>query len=286
MTNSFKRLISRALVAAAASLPLASFAAGDGGFPLDPFPVEKLKDPAALQNGAKLFVNYCLSCHSASAMRYNRLKDIGLDDDQIKANLLFTADKVGEPMTIAMRPADAKTWFGAMPPDLSLIARSRASHAGSGSDWLFTYLRAYYRDATTATGWNNALFPNVGMPNVFWELQGTRKATIEDIKAAPDHQFVREVTRIGTDGVATTETQPVEGHPHVGRSIRLSAPEGGTMSRAEFDENVADLVAYLTYMSDPTAVKRARLGVWVLLYLGLLFVAAWALNRAFWKDVR
>jgi ubiquinol-cytochrome c reductase cytochrome c1 subunit len=286
MTNSFKRLISRALVVVAASLPLASFAAGDGDYPLDPFPVAKLKDPAALQNGAKLFVNYCLSCHSASAMRYNRLKDIGLDDDQIKANLLFTAEKVGDPMTIAMRPADAKEWFGAMPPDLSVIARARASGAGSGADWLYTYLRAYYRDSTTATGWNNAVFPNVGMPNVLWELQGTRQATIEEIKAGPDHQFVREITRIGKDGVATKETEPVEGHPHVGRTMRLSAPEGGTMSRAQFDENVADLVAYLTYMSDPTAIKRTQLGVWVLLYLGILFVAAWVLNRSFWKDVR
>ena len=142
MNHSFKRLISRALVVVAASLPLASFAAGDGEYPLDPFPVEKLQDPASLQNGAKLFVNYCLSCHSASAMRYNRLRDIGLDEDQIKANLLFTAEKVGDPMTIAMRPDDAKTWFGAMPPDLSLVARSRASGAGSGADWLFTYLRA------------------------------------------------------------------------------------------------------------------------------------------------
>lgn len=286
MMHSLKRLISGALVVVAASLPLSSLAAGDGEYPLDPFPVAKLNDPAALQNGAKLFVNYCLSCHSASAMRYNRLQDIGLTDDQIKANLLFTAEKVGDPMTIAMRPDDAKTWFGAMPPDLSLVARSRASGAGTGADWLFTYLRAYYRDETTATGWNNALFPNVGMPHVFWELQGTRPATIEEVKASGDHQFTREITRIDTNGVATTESEPVEGHPHTGRTIRLGAPEGGTQSRAEFNDNVADLVAYMTYMSDPTARKRNQLGVWVLLYLGVLFVAAWMLNKAFWKDVR
>src|SRR5690606_16474340 len=221
MNHSLKRLISGALVVVATSLPFASFAAGDGEYPLDPFPVAKLNDPASLQNGAKLFVNYCLSCHSASAMRYNRLEDLGLTADQIKANLLFTADKVGDPMTIAMRPDDARAWFGAMPPDLSVIARARASGAGSGADWLFTYLRAYYRDATTATGWNNALFPNVGMPNVLWELQGTRKATIEEVKAGADHHFTREITRIGTDGVATTESEPVEGHPHAGRTISL-----------------------------------------------------------------
>ena len=285
MNHSLKRLFSRALVALAASLPLASFAAGDE-FPLDPFPVERLNDPAALQNGAKLFVNYCLSCHGASAMRYNRLQDIGLTDDQIKANLLFAGEKVGDLMTIAMRPADAKEWLGAMPPDLSLVARSRASHAGSGADWLFTYLRSYYRDATRATGWNNALFPNVGMPHVLWQLQGARPATIEEVKAEGEHHFVRQVTHIDTNGVATTESEPVEGHPHVGRTVRLGAPEGGTQSRAEFDSNVADLVAFMTYMADPTARTRTRLGVWVLLYLGVLFVAAWALNRAFWKDVR
>ncbi|MEB2318997.1 MAG: cytochrome c1 [Pseudomonadota bacterium] len=285
MNQSLKRLISRVLVIAAASLPVAAFAAGDE-YPLDPFPTGKLNDPASLQNGAKLFVNYCLSCHSASAMRYNRLQDIGLNDDQIKANLLFTAEKVGDPMTIAMRPADAKEWFGAAPPDLSLIARSRASHAGTGADWLFTYLRAYYRDDTTLTGWNNALFPNVGMPNVFWQQQGTRTVTIEDVKAGADHRFTREITRIDAQGAATTESEPVEGHPHAGRTIKLSPPVGGTQSRAEFDENMADLVAYITYMSDPTARKRTQLGVWVLLYLGLLFVAAWVLNKAFWKDVR
>src|SRR5690606_36561010 len=137
MNHSFKRLISRALVVVAASLPLASFAAGDGEYPLDPFPVEKLQDPASLQNGAKLFGNYCLSCHSASAMPYNRLRDIGLDEDQIKPNLLLTAAKVGDPMTIPMRQADVKTCFVALPPDLPLIARSQASGAGSGADCLF-----------------------------------------------------------------------------------------------------------------------------------------------------
>lgn len=286
MNHSLKRLFSQALVALAVSLPLASFAAGGDEYPLDPFPVAKLNDPAALQNGAKLFVNYCLSCHSASAMRYNRLGDIGLTDEQIKSNLLFAGEKVGDQMTVAMRPADARQWFGAPPPDLSVIARSRASGAGSGADWLFTYLRAYYRDDTTVTGWNNAVFPNVGMPNVFWQLQGARAATIEEVKAGADHHFTRTITRIDTRGAASSETEPVEGHPHAGRTLKLSAPEGGTQSRAEFNENTADLVAYVTYMSDPTARTRTRLGVWVMLYLSLLFVAAWVLNKAFWKDIR
>ena len=165
-----------------AALPLAlglSLAqASDAGFPLDHFPVEKLTDIAALQSGAKLFVNYCLNCHGASSMRYNRLQDIGLTEDQIRKNLLFSAEKVGEQMKVAISPNDAKEWFGALPPDLSVIARARASGAGSGSDWLYTYLRAYYRDSTRATGWNNAVFENVGMPHVFWELQGARGVTI------------------------------------------------------------------------------------------------------------
>ncbi len=168
-----------------AALPLAlglSLAqASGGGYPLDHFPVEKLTDVAALQSGAKLFVNYCLNCHGASSMRYNRLQDIGLTEDQIRKNLLFSAEKVGEQMKVAITPDDAKEWFGALPPDLSVIARARASGSGSGADWLYTYLRSYYRDNTRATGWNNALLENVGMPHVFWELQGTRGESIEEI---------------------------------------------------------------------------------------------------------
>lgn len=286
MNHTLKRFLARLVVLVAVGLPLAAVAEGDE-YALDPFPTAKLNDPAALQNGAKLFVNYCLNCHSASAMRYNRLEEIGLTEEQIKANLLFTTDKVGDLMTIAMRPADGKAWFGAAPPDLSVIARARASSAGSGADWLFTYLRSYYRDATTATGWNNAVFPNVGMPNVFWQLQGTRPVTIEDIREGAGHKLTRQVTSIGTDGVATTgEPEALGERGSAGRTLKLGAPEGGTMSRAEFDDNVADLVAYITYMSDPSARTRVRLGVWVLLYLGVLFVAAWVLNKAFWKDVR
>ncbi|MEY3489410.1 MAG: hypothetical protein RL655_978, partial [Pseudomonadota bacterium] len=138
----------------------------------------KTNDLGALQNGAKLFVNYCLNCHSAAFMRFNRLKDIGLTEQQIKDNLLFTTEKVGETMKAAIDPRQAKDWFGANPPDLTVIARSRAGHGGSGAD-LYTYLRTYYRDETKATGWNNLAFPNVGMPHVLWELQGDRRPVFE-----------------------------------------------------------------------------------------------------------
>jgi len=133
----------------------------------------KINDQAALQNGAKIFVNHCLNCHSAAFMRYNRLKDIGLTEQQIKDNLLFTTEKVGDTMKSNIDPKQAKEWFGATPPDLTVIARSRAGHNGTGADYLYTYMRTFYRDEAKATGWNNLVFPNVGMPHVLWELQAS-----------------------------------------------------------------------------------------------------------------
>jgi ubiquinol-cytochrome c reductase cytochrome c1 subunit len=207
---------------------------------------DRVADKAALQNGAKLFVNYCLNCHGASAVRYNRLKDIGLTEQQIKDNLMFTAEKIGEPMNIAMPRKDAKEYFGAWPPDLSLIARARASSAGSGADWLYTYLRGFYRDETRPTGWNNVVFPGVGMPHVLWELQG------EQVMGA-DH--------------------------------KLTLVRPGKLSVKEYDAAVGDLVAFLVWMAEPQAQFRKQLGVAVLLFLVVLFVLAYAMKRAFWKDV-
>src|SRR5687767_11323088 len=136
----------------------------------------RTNDLPALQNGAKLFVNYCLNCHSAAYMRYNRLRDLDLTEEQIKKNLLFTTDKVGEVMQTSLDPKQAKEWFGAVPPDLSVITRSRSGSGGTGADYLYTYLRTYYRDDTKPTGWNNLAFPSVGMPHALWELQGQRVA--------------------------------------------------------------------------------------------------------------
>lgn len=287
-----KKLV-KSLAALASALVIGSAFAAEAGYPLDHFPTEKLTQHAALQNGAKLFVNYCLNCHSASLMRYNRLHDIGLDDDQIRKSLLFTAGKVGDPMSIAMHGADAKEWFGALPPDLSVIARARASGAGSGSDWLYTYLRAYFRDSTRPTGWNNVLFENVGMPHVFWEQQGARGATLEEIREVADEStgkptgFTKTVVTFDASGVRTEKSEKLEGlHHHPSRHWTLATPAGGKMSQAEYDDNVADLVAYVTYMSDPTAQTRTRLGVWVLLFLGVFTVFAWMLNREYWKDVK
>lgn len=283
---SLKSLVaSAAIVLGLAAIPMTVSAAGSD-VPLDRFPTAKLNDPAALQSGARMFVNYCLNCHSAQLMRYNRLQDIGLTDQQIKDNLLFTGNKVGDTMKIAMAPEDAKSWFGALPPDLSVTARARASHAGSGADWLYSYLRAYYRDNTRATGWNNSVFPNVGMPHVLWELQGARGATIEEVKKA-DGGFVKTMVTFDTQGNRSEKSEKItSGHPHEGSQIKLGAASGGKLSQAEFDGQIADLVAFLTYMADPSARTRVRLGVGVLIFLLLFTVFAWWLNREYWKDVK
>jgi len=234
----------RKLIFALLFAPLLALASGTE-LRLDKAP-DKTGDMAALQNGAKVFVNYCLNCHSASYMRYNRLRDLGLSENQIRENLLFTADKVGDLMKISMQRAEAKVWFGAAPPDLTIIARARASEFGSGSDWLYTYLRGFYRDDTRPTGWNNLIFENVGMPHVLWELQG----------------------------------QQVMGEGH-----HLSIAKPGTLKPAEYDSLVADLVGYLQYMGEPIAQTRRQLGVIVLIALAVLFVFAYALKREYWKDV-
>lgn len=237
----------------------AAFASGDG-IAWDRFPKHKLSDMAALQSGAKLFVNYCLNCHAAAFQRYNRLKDIGLTDQLIKDNLLFATDKVGETMKVSMDPKQAKDWFGATPPDLTLIARSRADGSkGSGPDYLYTLWRSYYRDDSKATGWNNLAFPSIGMPHVLWELQGERKPLFE-VVGEHGHEV------------------------HVFKGWEQVKP--GRLNAAEYDEAVGNLVAYLTWMGEPVAQQRYRLGVWVLLFLGVLAVFAWRLNAAFWKDVK
>lgn len=234
-------------------------AAGGNTIPWDKAPV-RTNDLASLQNGAKLFVNYCLNCHSAAFMRYNRLQDIGLSEQQIKDNLLFTTDKVGETMKAAIDPKQAKEWFGGNPPDLTLIARAKASHSGTGADYLYTYLRTYYRDETKATGWNNLAFPSVGMPHVLWELQGERRPIFEERES--------------------------HGHKVEVFTGKWEQVKPGTMTQQQYDQAVGDLVNYLAWMGEPAQNTRVRVGVWVLLFLlGFTFIA-WRLNAAFWKDVK
>jgi ubiquinol-cytochrome c reductase cytochrome c1 subunit len=261
--------------------------AAEAGYPLDYFPTEKLTQMPALQNGAKIFVNHCLNCHNAALMRYNRLTDIGLSEEQIKKYLVFGNAKVGDPMRTPMNPLDAKEWFGATPPDLTVSARARNSQHGSGADWIYTYLRAYYRDATRPSGWNNAVFPNVGMPHVFWNMQGSRGAIIEDIKEVKDEKsgevqgWAKTTVTFTENGVRSEKTEKlVDYRGHAASKVTLGRATGGTMDAQSYDDMVADLVAYMAYMADPTANTRMRLGVWVLLFLGVFFVFVWRLNAA------
>jgi ubiquinol-cytochrome c reductase cytochrome c1 subunit len=235
----------------ALSLMAGAQAAG-GGIAWDKAP-NKTNDLPALQNGAKLFVNYCLNCHSAAYMRYNRLKDIGLTEQQIKDNLLFATDKVGDTMKVAIDPAQAKEWFGKNPPDLTLMARSRSGHGGTGADYLYTYMRTYYRDETKPTG------PNVGMPHPLWELQGERQPVYEE----------------------------KEEHGHKVQIFKGWKPtKPGTMTPLEYDQAIGDLVGYMQWMAEPAQNTRVRIGVWVLIFLSFFTLIAWRLNAAFWKDIK
>ena len=239
-------------------MSLGVHAAGDG-IAWDKAP-NKTNDMAALQNGAKIFVNSCLNCHAAAFMRYNRLQDIGLTQQQIKDNLLFTTDKIGETMKVTMDPKNAKDWFGVIPPDLTLIARSRsAAGKGSGADYLYTYLRTYYRDDTKPTGWNNLAYPNAAMPHVLWELQGERKPVYET------------VTHNGH------QTSVLKGWDQV---------KPGTMTPLQFDQAMGDLVGYLQWMGEPVQNSRVRIGVGVLLFLLIFTFFAWRLNASYWKDIK
>lgn len=237
-----------------ACLPVLTLAAGAEGYHLDHAPVD-LSNKASLQRGAQLFVNYCMGCHSAQYQRYNRLaKDLGLSDDQVRNNLIFTAGaKVGDTMKNAMPKENAKKWFGAAPPDLSLIARSR------GVDYIYTYLRTFYLDDTRPWGVNNVVFPSVGMPHVLWELQGWQMPVFETM----------------TDG---------EGHEKkVIAGVELV--KQGSMSPPEFDAAMADLVNFLSYVGEPMQLERKRLGVWVLAFLIVAFVVFYFLKKEYWKDV-
>ena len=237
------------------SVPVLALSAGDH-VKLDRAPISA-DDTASLQRGAALFVNYCLNCHSANYMRYNRLADIGLNEKEILDNLVFSGGKVGDLMKITMDPNEAKAWFGAAPPDLTVIARARASGDGSGADWLYTYLRTFYRDPARPTGWNNSTFPNVGMPHALWELQGEQEMKPAQVRA---------------DGFMATLEKPVLAKP-------------GKLSALEYDRAVADLVNYLVYMGEPAANSRKTMGLIVLAFLSGLIFLVYALKKEFWKDV-
>ena len=218
--------------------------------PLDKVEVD-LSDGLSLQRGAKTYINYCLGCHEASYMRYNRLTDLGLSENDIKKYLIFDDRKVGDTMTNSMSQSEGKQWFGVPPPDLSVISRSK------GSDYLYTYLRSFYRDNESPTGWNNLLFPNVSMPHILWELQG-----IQTVKLAESSNDYR-----------TTNAQFI-----------LDSP--GQLSPKEYDSFIRDLVNYLVFMGEPGAANRVRIGIGVIFVLALLLVLSMVVKREYWKDIK
>ena len=210
-----------------------------------------LHDQASLQRGAKFFVNYCMGCHAASYLRYNGVAaDLGLSEQQMVQNLMFTSDKIGDYMTIATPTNEAKSWFGVAPPDLSVIARAR------GNDWLYTYLRGFYLDDKRPFGVNNVVFPDVGMPHVLWELQGWQKLVPADEHEAAGH-----------------------GAP------KLEIVTPGSMSPDDYDDAMRDLVNFLAYMGEPAKLERQSLGIKVLLFLAVFFVVAYLLKKDYWKDI-
>ena len=211
-----------------------------------------LGDQASLQRGAQLFMNNCSGCHSLQYLRYSRMaSDLGLTEQEVMDNLNFTGGKIGDQVHVALTEDQAKQFFGKMPPDLSLIARVR------GTDWIYTYLKSFYLDETRPLGWNNTLFPNASMPNPLWQQQGLQHAVFGEKDAA-------------------TGQVPVE---------RLEVATPGTQNAAQFDQTVRDLTAFLEYASEPAALKRQGIGVWVILFLSFLTLLAWLLKNEYWRDV-
>ena len=240
----------RKILIAIVLAPLCAWAA-EQGYRLDRAPNDP-RDLVSLQAGARTFVNYCIGCHGLQYMRYNGLHALGLSDAQIRDNLMFTAEKVGESMKTVLDAKLAKGWFGVAPPDLSVVSRSR------GADWLYTYLRTFYRDPKAPTGWNNAIFPNVSMPHALWTLQGQRGLEIM--------------------------SQEEGGHRRV--EYKWSEISKGRQTSAEYDATVRDLVNFLVYVGEPAAVHRKPIGIVVLFVLGVLFVFAYLLKKEYWKDVK
>lgn len=212
-----------------------------------------LSNRQSLLRGARTFVNYCLSCHSAAFMRYNRLGlDLGIPEDVLKANLMFGTDKPGETMTVAIDPADAERWFGVAPPDLSVTARAR------GADWLYTYFMTFYRDPARPTGVNNLAFKDVAMPHVLWELQGWQRPAYRE------------------EGTGAQAARIID-------HLELETP--GLLNEDEYASTVRDLVNFLVYLGEPIKLKRYTIGMWVMLYLVLLLGIVYLLKREYWSDV-
>ncbi len=262
-----KKLTTLLLAMVASSLiSSAAYAAGGGGPKLD-HPYMNMSDKAALQNGAKLFVNYCLSCHSAQYARYNRVaEDLEIPLYRLKENLMFTTEKEGDLMTTTMPAEDSKEWFGVTPPDLTLVSRVRKP------DWVYTYLRGFYRDDSSPSGWNNSLFDKVAMPHAMYELQGVQKL----VKTLPIDDSGNIIDQ---DQVVLEENQTL-----VANSI-LELEHAGIRTVAEFDKDMADLTAFLTYLAEPAVMKRKTIGVFSIAFVLILMMLCYLLKKEYWRDI-
>lgn len=258
-----KKLTTQLVVLIASALISGSvYAAGGPSVPLDKVYLN-MQDKAALQNGAKLFVNYCLSCHSAEYARYNRVaEDLEIPLYRLKESLMFTTEKEGDLMKTTMPAEDAKEWFGVTPPDLTLVARVR------NPDWIYTYLRAFYRDDSSPSGWNNSLFENVAMPHAMYELQGVQKLIGK----------VESKSNVG-------DAHAAEGDYKIVGDAKFELVHPGKMSPEEFDKAMADLTGFLTYLGEPAQLQRQKIGVYSIAFLLFLMGLCYLLKKEYWRDV-
>ena len=255
-----------------ALLPLTVLAAGGSGWPLDKIELN-LRDKESLQRGAQVYMNFCMGCHSLQYERYERMvTGLGVPQDLVEQHLKFDASaKIGDLMENSMQEPMAKVWFGAAPPDLTLVARAR------GPEWLYTYLRTFYKDPARPWGVNNKVFPDVGMPHVLLELQGLQECAPGPVLAS--NGGVKQDPLTGKEVLFGADGQPLN------PCGRLQVTQPGTLTPAEYDQSMYDLVNFLEYVAEPMQEDRKRLGIYVLAFLALLFVFAWLLNREYWKDV-
>jgi len=228
-----------------------------------------MNDKASLRNGAKLFVNYCLSCHGAEFSRYNRMaEDLDIPLDALKGNFMFNTDKVGDKMVSSMSAEDSKKWFGVTPPDLTTISRVRKPN------WIYTYLRSFYKDDSSATGWNNSLFPSVAMPHVMYDLQGSPTLVSLPDAHASDHS--------DDHGHGAKE---VDESVYVAGGATFDMTNRGQMSNAEFDSAIRDLTNFLAYLAEPAQLKRKTIGVWTMVFLIILLLLTIVLKKEYWRDI-
>lgn len=270
-----KKLIAVLMLALA---PAAALAAGGPAVKLEQANVS-LKNEAAIQRGAKYFVNYCMGCHAAQYVRYKLFTEVGLTEDEIKENLMFGGGKVGDLMKIAMTDEDAGRWFGAPAPDLSLTARIKPG----GADWIYTYLKSFYVDPTRPMGVNNTVFPNVGMPHVLWDLQGVQTP----VYRYEVHEGGRTTASFDNEAeaIALIDSKPA-GEARLERVVeRLELTTPGSLTPEEYDQVAYDLATFMAYISEPMKLERQRIGIWVLLFLAVFTVLAYFMKKEWWKDV-